>query len=476
MTIQSLHRQSLRINAEGRLRALAARFASRQTLQVYVGVMAFFCFMPYPAMNVGGTSALQIGNLLTFLACLPIVQMAWRRWPLYAYPLIVLPLLLSAAKIILTGQGDIDLCLKAVMIWMISGLALIATQLWAPQFALELLCGIAVATVVHVGVGVWQFYSFDQGQLPVAWIYVNQSFLSVQENADRIAQYTQRPFGLFPEPSAMACSLAPFVVFWMSQMCGLVRLRREPNRWQRRLFAVAALGGLGLIILSQSGHAAMTVASVMLLAAIWLIRCRATKRNYVIIVAILGVVLPLLLWAVSAALSTRLGGDSEMGNASWEERSTSLVVGFNQVINGGAITALFGLGVGMSGPIVYHLTRIEAVFSVLLVYVYETGLVGVAVVAWIAHHMMVLWKALGYDLTFLLFAGLWLLGVTVTTSYAQLLTNWLALGWLTTWPAICLPATAADALLASPRTWTPRRFAEGRPMMRLARLAPDDRS
>jgi hypothetical protein len=116
------------------------------------------------------------------------------------------------------------------------------------------------------------------------------------------------------------------------------------------------------------------------------------------------------------------------------------------------------------------------VFSVLLVYIYETGLVGVAVVAWIAHHMVVLWKALGYDLTFLLFAGLWLLGVTVTTSYAQLLTNWLALGWLTTWPAICLPATAADALLASQRTWTPRRFAEGRPMMRLARLAPDDRS
>jgi hypothetical protein len=301
------------------------------------------------------------------------------------------------------------------------------------------------------------------------WIYVNQSFLSVQENADQIAQYTQRPFGLFPEPSAMACSLAPFVVFWMSHMCGLIRLRREPNRWQRWLFAAAALGGLSLIILSQSGHAAMTVASVLLLAAVWLVRCRATRRNYVIIVSTFAVILPLLIWAASASLSTRLGGDTDMGNASWEERSTSLVAGFTQMINGGAITALFGLGAGMSAPMVYHVTRIVAVFSVLLVYIYETGLLGLVVVLWIGHHMVVLWKALRYDLTFLLFAGLWLMGVTVTTSYSQLLTIWLALGWLTTWPAICLPATAADAPLTPQRTWAPRRFTESRPAMRLAR-------
>jgi hypothetical protein len=469
MTVQSLHRQSLPIEANARLNALTALLASRRALQLGVTVMAFFCFMPYPALNVGGTSALQIGNLLTAVACLPIFHMAWRRWPLYAYPLIVLPLLLSASKIILTGQGDIDLCLKSVMIWMVSGLALIATQLWAPQFAVELLTGIAVATLVHVGVGIWQFYSFDQGQLPVSWIYVNQSFLSVQDNADRIAQYTQRPFGLFPEPSAMACSLAPFVVFWIAHLCGLVRLRREASRWQRRLFAAAAIGGLGLIILSQSGHAAMTVASVLLLAIVWVVRCRATKRNYLIIVAVLGVVLPLLLWGASSALSTRLGGESEMGNASWEERSTSLILGFSQLINGGAITALFGLGVGMSAPTVYHLARIDAVFSVLLVYIYETGLVGLAAVGWIGHHMMILWKALGYDLTFLLFAALWLLGVTVTTSYTQLLTIWLALGWLTTWPAICMPTSASDSALVIHRTWSPRKFTQVRTVMRLAR-------
>src|SRR4051812_40358174 len=39
----------------------------------------FFCLVPYPALAVGGTSALQIGNVFTLLMVLPIVAMSWSR-------------------------------------------------------------------------------------------------------------------------------------------------------------------------------------------------------------------------------------------------------------------------------------------------------------------------------------------------------------------------------------------------------------
>ena len=42
---------------------------------------------------------------------------------------------------------------------------------------------------------------------------------------------------------------------------GRFHFRQTPGAWQQVLFAAAAAGGLGLIILSQSGHAAVTLAA-----------------------------------------------------------------------------------------------------------------------------------------------------------------------------------------------------------------------
>jgi hypothetical protein len=415
-------------------------------LGVLVGAFAFFCFLPYASIAVGNRSALQVGNALTLLLALPALLLPWTRRGLWVYPILLVPLCVSAVKVAVTGEGDPALCYKEGIFWALSCLTVLAAQLWAAEYSLELLTGAAAATLLHVGVGAWQWFAFrGDGHLPLVELYANPSFLSVQENADTIARYIRRPFGLFPEPSAMSSSLAPWVLFWAAEWCGILRLRREPARWQRALFAVAAAGGLGLIILSQSGHAAVTLAAVLMFAAVWFVRRRATPGAYLAIVFAIGVVLPAVVWFAIESLSSRVGGASEMGNSSWGDRSTSLVIGLQLWLRD-VPTLLFGTGVGLTSPALQRGAQLEAVWSVLLTYVYETGVVGLIAVAYVGRHLLRAWRVNGFGLAFAAVFVVWLVGVTVTTSYQQLLPLWLTLGWLCAWPAICRKAgqIAAD--------------------------------
>jgi hypothetical protein len=454
---------------------------SDRGLALMSGAMGFFCLLPYPALSVGGTSALQIGNLLTVLMALPVAAMSWRGrafwiFPLillplclsaakiavagegvvaaclkaravwgvswrgrafWIFPLILLPLCLSAAKIAVAGDGDVAACLKAMAVWAVSCLAILIPMLYGRRYATNVLVGAALAMLLHAALGLWQLYSFSSaGAFPFPELYVNQSFLSVQDNADTIARYTQRPFGLFPEPSAMSSSLAPWVLFYAAHFCGVIKLARRPARWQGTLFAAAAAGGLGLIILSQSGHAAVTLAALLLFAMAWFMRCGATLRTYLAIVAVLGVVLPVVLWFAALSLGNRVG-DSQMGNSSWAERSASLRLGFGMLIDGDAARAVFGVGVGHVAPALWNVAQIDAVFSVLLTYVYETGLIGLTAVCAIGIYLARVWKRLGFNLAYAAIAAVWLVGITVTTSYEQLLSLWMVLGWLIAWPEIC---------------------------------------
>jgi hypothetical protein len=402
-----------------------------------VGMLAFFCFMPYPALTVGNRSAIQIGNVLTVLMCLPMLGVSWRRKSFHIFWLLMVPLCLSMLKVALTGDGDAALCLKSVASRPISYLTILVVQFYAPMYALEMLTGIALATLIHFTVGIWQIYCFTNGDFPMAELYVNTSFLSVQDMVKTIANYIQRPFGIFPEPSAMSSSLAPWILFWIGHLCGFIRLKREPARWQRVLFGAAAVCGLLLIILSRSGHTIVTLLPVVLFAAVWFTRSRATGRTYLIILLVCCVVLPLILWLGAEAMGDRLGGKSDVGNSSWEERSASLWAGFMMLTNGNLATLLFGIGPGLCAPVVWGAARLDAVWSVLLNYVYETGLVGAIVVGYVGQYLLRIWKSERFNVVFASIGFVWFIGVLLTTSYEQLLPIWLTLGWLTVWPAIC---------------------------------------
>jgi hypothetical protein len=402
--------------------------------------LGFLCFMPYPALPVGSYSAIQAGNVLALALSVPVLLLSWKHRPFWVYPLLMAPLCVSALKAGLAQQSGLDLCLKALVVWGVSLVALLATQLMAPRYALHLLTGVAAAILLHSAVGLWQLYSFSQGEFPLPGIYINPSFLSVQNDAAVIARYVQRPFGLFPEPSAMSASLAPWVVFLFALGSGAVRLWEQPTRRQRMLFAAAALAGLGLIIVSRSGHAAVASLAVVALVVAWFARARATGRTYAAVVTVFGVFLPVVLYLAAVSLADRLGGKSELGNSSWGERADSLRLGFALFADSDPLSKIFGLGAGLMSPALQSTAGLDAVYSVLLTYVYETGVLGAMAVVWVGHSLLRVWASSRYDMTFAAVALVWLVGITVITSYEQLLPLWMTLGWLTVWSQVCRPA------------------------------------
>ncbi len=362
----------------------------------------------------------------------------------------VLPQVLSLFKVALTDGGSLPLSFKSLIVTAMSALALVATQRMAPRQCLQLLAGIAAATILHAGVGLWQLYGFAHGQFPLLGLYVNPSFFSIQDNVPMIVRYIRRPFGLFPEPSAMSSSLAPWAIFWLAEAGGLVRLRHPPSRRLRGLFVVAAVSAVGLIILSRSGHAILVLAAVAALASAVFFRSRATLRNYLALLGVACVVMPLCGWLATTALADRVGSRDMLGDASWHLRAQSLWVGFKMWESGDFWTWLFGAGPGLTSPAVWHQTRLVAVWSVLLPYLYQTGVLGAAIVCWTGCFLARVWQTTRLSAGYGLMLLIWLIGITITTSYGQLLPIWVAMGWLTVWPALCLPSENIVPAEASP--------------------------
>jgi hypothetical protein len=425
----------------GRAQALRAPVAA------FCGALAFLCFLPYPALPVGNTSALQAGNALVLLTAVPALLVSWKGRPFWVFPLLAAPLCLSALKAAVAGTDQLDVSLKGAVVWGVSMMAILAAQLCAPRHALPMLLGVAAACLLHAAVGLYQFYQFQQGgDFPLVGLYVNPGFLSVQDNATIIARYVQRPFGLFPEPSAMSASLAPWVLMLLAMSFGLLRLRDAALTTAYRLyFGAAGLAGLGLIIISRSGHAAPTCLAVVVLVAAWFARARATARTFLAVVVVFGVFLPAVGYLAAVSVGDRLGGKTKFGNSSWAERADSLAAGFDLIARSDLATNLLGVGVGLMSPRLKESSGLDAVFSVLLTYVFETGVVGALVVACVAYLLLRCWVAARYDMTFALAFGVWLVGVTLITSYELLLPLWLTLGWLTVWPEIFASGREEDA-------------------------------
>ena len=402
----------------------------------FLSFTSFACLLPYPALNVGNSSALQMGNLLSLLLCLPIILVAGSTAPIREYLIILAPLCLSACKVILFNApgDDLDLCAKSIVVWAISGCTLICSLRYVPIYGLSMLTGIAVAMLLHAAIGLLQLISFSSDEMPLVWLYVNRSFLSVQDNANTISRYIQRPFGLFPEPSAMSSSLAPWVLIFVALLTGMLRLPQGLTRGHRVLFSAAAIGGLGLIIISRSGLAAALLVGLIPLFFIWFIRARANGATFALLTVGVLVALPLIIWSSSNAIGDRLGGRSSLGNSSWEDRAQSLQIGFALMGDAGLSTVALGMGTGLSAPTIEAFANLEAVWSILLTYIYETGLLGALAMAWVLMRLVVQWRCTRFEVTYAAVCFVWLVGITLTTSYSQLLSPWMTLGWLLGWP------------------------------------------
>ncbi len=71
----------------------------RAPLGLCCAALGFFCFMPYPALAIGNSSALQIGNVLVLAMGAGALMTSWKGRPFWLFPLLVAPLCVSAAKV-----------------------------------------------------------------------------------------------------------------------------------------------------------------------------------------------------------------------------------------------------------------------------------------------------------------------------------------------------------------------------------------
>ena len=132
-------------------------------------------------------------------------------------------------------------------------------------------CGVmgAMAVVIlgHTLLGIYQLYVASRTTSSHCWpCYRNPSFKAMESWSDEYARYIKRPCGLFPEPSAMAASLGPYVVVLAGLMADPGAVRRfglgRPYPMAsspRPLFAVGSL----LLALSRSGLTAAVLGAVL---------------------------------------------------------------------------------------------------------------------------------------------------------------------------------------------------------------------
>ena len=417
-------------------RALAA---GRRAWPTLVGVFAFACFLPYPAAPIGNNTGLQVSQLAA-MAALPVLLFAPPSRQLHATLLLITPVLASTfANVMKGGLSSTDVMIKEAIAL---GLALIVVwpSTWAagPRTFRRTLGAAAAAILAHVAVGLLQGYSFASGTFPLLFLYHNPSFKSMQEWSGTYAMYVKRPCGIFPEPSAMAASIGP----WLVVLGGLLL---EPGRSRGpvgrlgRLEVAAVLGGMLLLALSKSGMMLVVAAGLMVVGLSrvrFLLRSTGLARIGMMLLLIVGAV-ALLGYAASKFRGRELSGRLE---DSWGLRGASIAMGLR--LNTDPIGVVFGVGPGQSTPIVQatwdgppipEFQGEVAIWSALVRYYAETGLLGamsLAVVMLMAARAIVASAEPTIGLAAL---GVWTFGAALATSYMPLSAIWLFLGAALSW-------------------------------------------
>lgn len=407
----------------------------------FVRLFAFACFFAYPSLVIGNKNGLQLSQALALLAIPALLMRAPGRC-FHALILLLTPLYVSSFINVLSygapeagvlPKESISLTIALIVLWPSVWLA-------TPGRFRDALAMAAAAVAAHALIGLYQVYSFSHDEFPLLFLYRNPSFKSMETWSTIYATYVKRPCGLFPEPSAMAASLGPWLVVLAAQLVESTPGMRL-GRMRRGLVGVAVAGGFALLALSRSGS------TIPLMAAV-LVACLGKVSEHVrafsagklaavmLVMLAVGGVIGSIAWQMRAGLDVRV-------EQSWGLRSLSIVTGLTA--NTEPLSLALGVGPGQSMQVVRKLLAgvprpkdqdDMAIWSLVVCYYMETGLLGA--LAMFAVFLMAV-TAIGRSSADAVgLAGLfaWIVGVTATTSYMHLSAVWLFLGALLSWDTI----------------------------------------
>lgn len=407
------------------------------------------CFFPNPALPIGANTGLQVGQIMALLFLPAFLVLGLPRRQTLALLLLLLPVLVSGFLAVLTGRAVSDeVAAKSIVVMLLSFTVLVPVGWMVKErYMVPLLRGVAVAVLAHAIMGAYQAFWFARDVFPLPGLYQNPSFgtLVLGQHAEEWALYVKRPFGLFPEPSAMAASIGPWLVF-IAGVLLYPRLRHGMTRGTKTLLLVAAVSGVALMIVSRSGYTIPFVASV-LLVSLPALRKHALRLYHPVSFVVLGLLVLVFVTVVFLAI-THLGTRLDIQqNSSWSARASSLVYGVTY-LGTSPSNLLFGVGPGQSYIILQSASAagplpggpaelaVTAVWSVIVTYIQETGLVGALALGLVLLQVL---RAIGRSSAHLMGFGClmaWLAGVLLATSYLSLLPIWLFLGVLLSWDRV----------------------------------------
>jgi hypothetical protein len=413
-----------------------------------VFLFAFICFLPNPGLPIGTNTGLQAAQIVAVLSLPVVLALGLPKRQTLTVLLLILPVLLSGFLVVVTDRAvsnEVAFNSIAAMVLVLVVL-LPAGKMVHERYTVPLLSGVAWAIVLNAVVGLYQAYWFARDQAPLVGLYQNPSFTNFIDNDPELyALYVKRPFGLFPEPSAMAASIGP----WLILIAGLLlysELRQGMTRGTLVQLLLALVCGVGLILMSRSGFAIWLLAGLVLVMLPYL-KDRVVRLyqpgSLIVLMALV------LVGATIVALSFTLIGSrlDIQENSSWSARLAS-IVWVPIYLGTGLSNMLYGVGPGQSNLILlfsgpfdlpsasFGGLAVTAVWSVVLTYVLETGLLGALALALVL--IMILLAIVRSSARLVGFSCLavWLAGVVVTTSYLSLLPIWLFLGVLLGWNRI----------------------------------------
>ena len=406
-------------------------------LKVFTFWFSFFCFFPYPAIPIGETTGLQVSQILA-LVYFPFLVFRFSKKYYWATILILGPLLISAVinEITMSTISSLIMLKTIASRILIFIVFLVAGNLIKRQNLKSLLYCASWAIFIHSLIGFFQIICFKQHIFPLKILYQNPTFPMSQESISTYVLFIKRPMGLFPEPSAMAASIGPWIVL----LTGVIlypELCTGLSRKYRGFVSIATITALVLVIISRSGYMIGLILCLFLLLIPKLKLLLMHLWNIKRLLYSLMIVLTLLGITIASVIS--LGNRMSVANFSWWSRIVSLGMGFS-VFGKDLKTFIFGLGPGQSHLYLVNLPYavkygIHAVWSILINYFAETGLLGIG--SFIILLLMVL-HAILHSQSNARWIGLvsllaWFFGITFTASYWCLFSIWLFLVLLLSW-------------------------------------------
>jgi len=446
----SIRSAAIDLSAPGEPRGLWADSSPLGT-RIYFLMLAFTCFFPYPAVTLGNRTGLQMSQFLT-LAMLPACILGKPTRAFYAYVILAVPRAISAFYGVMRPDvPDIEVIPKELISSLLAVCPLlVSTRLYQGLGFRTILVAGSVAVIIHSLIGFYQVYAFSHDEFPLLFLYRNPSFKEMDSWAEVYALYVKRPCGLYPEPSALAASVGPWLVLIAGLLLDPVACARYcPKISPRWIYGLAALVGFVLIALSRSGLTPIILVAVIVagLAKTRLLIRTLGSGGIVAMGGITAMAVGGILYVVST-----VGQDLDARiDSSWGIRTMSIVTGLTA--NTDPLDVLFGVGPGQSTVIVRKilagvpLTKGQddiAIWSLSVTFYMESGLlaaIAMLIVLWMIS--LAIWRSSSKVLGFASLA-VWTFGVTVTTSYPHLSGVWLFLGALLEWDGIFPPVIIND--------------------------------